>query len=48
MPSIVDFLVLIVIYTFIIGIIGRKIKNLPIYIFLFGFLVEILQYFRIF
>lgn len=44
-PYIGDVLVVIVIYTFIRGIIKRK--NLPIYIFLFGFLVEILQYFRI-
>ncbi len=47
-PYIGDVLVVIVIYTFIRGIIGRKIKNLPIYIFfLFGVLVEVLQYFRI-
>lgn len=46
-PYIGDVLVVIVIYTFIRGIIRRKIKNLPIYIFLFGVLVEVLQYFRI-
>lgn len=46
-PYIGDVLVVIVIYTFIRGIIRRKIKKLPIYIFLFGVLVEVLQYFRI-
>lgn len=46
-PYIGDVLVVIVIYTFIRGIIRRKVKNLPIYIFLFGVLVEVLQYFRI-
>lgn len=45
-PYIGDVLVVIVIYTFIRGIIGRKIKIYP-YIFLFGVLVEVLQYFRI-
>ncbi|MDZ4994249.1 DUF2809 domain-containing protein [Clostridium perfringens] len=46
-PYIGDVLVVIVIYTFIRGILGRKIRFLPFYIFLFGALVEILQYFKI-
>lgn len=45
-PYIGDVLVIILMYCFIRSFI-RKIKFLPCYLFLFGVLVEILQYFKI-
>lgn len=46
-PYIGDFLVVILLYTLIRAFIGKPIKNLPVYIFLFAFAVEMAQYFRI-
>lgn len=46
-PYIGDILVVIVIYALIRGLIAKKIKFLPLYIFIFGALVEIMQYFNI-
>jgi len=46
-PYIGDILVIILMYTFIKGIIDKKIKLLPIYLFLFALFVEVMQYFKI-
>lgn len=46
-PYIGDVLVVIVIYTFVRIFITEKCKHLPLYIFLFAALVEVLQLFRI-
>ena len=46
-PFIGDVLVVILIYTFIRIFIPEKIRLLPLYVFIFAALVEILQYFRI-
>ena len=46
-PYVGDILVVILIYTFIRTFIQRKVKLLPIYIFLFATAVEISQYFNI-
>lgn len=46
-PYIGDVLVVILLYTFIRGIIQKKIKNLPIYIFVFATIVEVAQYYDI-
>ncbi|MGL5821079.1 MAG: DUF2809 domain-containing protein, partial [Sarcina sp.] len=43
-PYVGDILVVVVLYVFIKSFIS-KVKNLPIYIFLFAFFIEILQYF---
>lgn len=45
-PYIGDVLVIVVLYTFIRSFIS-KVKFLPIYIFIFAFFIEILQYFNI-
>jgi Protein of unknown function (DUF2809) len=46
-PYIGDILVIILMYTFIKGIIDIKTKRLPIYLFLFALFVEVMQYFKI-
>ncbi|QNU65470.1 DUF2809 domain-containing protein [Ruminiclostridium herbifermentans] len=46
-PYFGDFLVVILLYTMIRAFIGKPIKHLPLYIFLFAFVVEMAQYFRI-
>mgnify|MGYP002682161151 CR=1 FL=1 len=46
-PFIGDVLVIILMYTFIRGVIKGPIKNLPIYLFLFAVMVEITQYFHL-
>lgn len=46
-PFIGDVLVVILMYTFIRGIIKKTIKGLPIYLFIFAVLVEVSQYFHI-
>ena len=46
-PFIGDVLVVILIYTFIRIFIPEKVRLLPLYVFIFAVLVEILQYFRI-
>ena len=46
-PYIGDVLVVVVIYCFIRIILPKAIKGLPLYIFLFATLVEVLQYFRL-
>ncbi|MDE6209963.1 MAG: DUF2809 domain-containing protein, partial [Lachnospiraceae bacterium] len=46
-PYIGDVLVVILIYTFLRTFIPDKIKLMPLYIFIFAVVVEILQYFRI-
>ncbi len=42
-----DILVVVVIYTFVKIIIPEKCKWLPLYIFIFAAMVEVLQYFKI-
>lgn len=46
-PYIGDILVVILMYTFIRAIINKKIKFLPIYLFIFATIVEISQYFHL-
>jgi hypothetical protein len=46
-PYIGDILVVILMYTFIRGIIQKSIKLLPLYLFAFAVAVEFAQYFRI-
>ncbi len=46
-PYIGDFLVVILLYTLLKAFIGKPIKYLPVYIFIFAFAVEMAQYFRI-
>ncbi len=46
-PYIGDILVIILMYTFIKGIINKNIKFLPIYLFLFALFVEVMQYLKI-
>jgi hypothetical protein len=46
-PYIGDILVVILIYTFIRGIVKKKIRFLPVYLFLFASVVEIMQYFKV-
>ncbi|MPM02559.1 hypothetical protein SDC9_48808 [bioreactor metagenome] len=46
-PYIGDILVIILMYTFIRGVIDKKIKILPIYLFLFASFVEVMQYFKV-
>ena len=46
-PFIGDVLVVILMYTFIRGILSKPIKGLPIYLFLFAVVVEITQYFHL-
>jgi len=46
-PYIGDFLVVILMYTFIRGIVQKHIRFLPIYLFVFAVAVEVAQYFRI-
>lgn len=46
-PYIGDILVIILMYTFIRGVIDKKIKILPIYLFLFALFVEVMQYFKV-
>ncbi|MGL5087242.1 MAG: DUF2809 domain-containing protein, partial [Clostridium sp.] len=46
-PHIGDVLVIILIYTFIKGIIGGNMKFLPVYIFIFAVFIEVMQYYKI-
>lgn len=46
-PYIGDVLVVILMYTFIRGIVQKSIKFLPIYLFVFAAAVELAQYYRI-
>ena len=46
-PFIGDVLVVILIYTFIRIFIPERVRLLPLYIFIFSVIVEILQYFKI-
>jgi hypothetical protein len=46
-PYIGDILVIILMYTFIRGVMDKKIKTLPIYLFLFALFVEVMQYFKV-
>jgi hypothetical protein len=46
-PYIGDILVVILMYTFIRGIIRKPIKLLPVYLFIFASAVELAQYFHI-
>lgn len=46
-PYVGDVLVVIVIYTFVRIIIPERCKWLPLYIFIFAVMVEVLQYFKI-
>ncbi|GFZ32573.1 membrane protein [Clostridium zeae] len=46
-PYIGDILVVILMYTFIRGIVKKKIRFLPVYLFLFASAVEIMQYFKV-
>lgn len=46
-PLIGDVLVVILMYTFIKGLIQKPIKFLPLYLFLFSAAVEMIQYFHI-
>lgn len=46
-PFVGDILVVILMYTFIRGIIKRHIKGLPVYLFLFSAMMEITQYFHL-
>ncbi|OPZ87977.1 MAG: hypothetical protein BWY74_03269 [Firmicutes bacterium ADurb.Bin419] len=46
-PFIGDVLVIILMYTFIRGIIKKTIKGLPVYLFIFAGLVEVSQYFHL-
>lgn len=46
-PFIGDLLVVILIYTFIRIFIPEKVRMLPLYVFIFSVIVEILQYFKI-
>ncbi|MBK1810547.1 DUF2809 domain-containing protein [Clostridium sp. YIM B02505] len=45
-PYIGDILVVVLMYTFIRGIVKKRIRFLPVYLFLFASAVEIMQYFR--
>lgn len=45
-PYIGDILVVILMYTFIRGLVKKRIKFLPVYLFLFASVVEIMQYFK--
>lgn len=46
-PYIGDILVVILMYTFVKGVVSRPLKYLPVYLFLFAAAVEIAQYFQI-
>lgn len=46
-PYIGDILVIVLMYTFIRGFVKKPIKFLPIYLFFFASIVEIMQYYRI-
>ncbi|NLD48105.1 MAG: DUF2809 domain-containing protein [Clostridiaceae bacterium] len=46
-PYIGDVLVVILMYTFIRGIVKKQIKFLPVYLFLFAAIVEFAQYYRL-
>lgn len=46
-PFIGDVLVIVLMYTFIRGVMQKPIKRLPIYLFLFAVMVEITQYFHL-
>lgn len=46
-PYVGDILVIILMYCFVRTVIDIKIKNLPVYIFLFAVLIEISQYFKV-
>jgi hypothetical protein len=46
-PYIGDVLVVFLMYSFIRGIVGKKIRLLPLYLFVFSALIEMAQYFQI-
>ncbi|OPX44035.1 hypothetical protein CLHUN_20600 [Ruminiclostridium hungatei] len=46
-PYIGDVLVVILLYTLVKGVVGKSIKFLPIYLFVFASVVELAQYFHI-
>lgn len=46
-PYIGDVLVVFLMYSFVRGITGKRIRLLPLYLFLFSALVEISQYFQL-
>ncbi len=46
-PYVGDILVIILMYTFIRGFVQKPIKFLPVYLFCFASIVEIMQYYRI-
>lgn len=46
-PYVGDIIVVVVIYTFVRVWLPKKVRFLPVYIFIFAVLVELLQYFRI-
>lgn len=46
-PYIGDILVVVLLYTLIRGIIRKRIKFLPVYLFVFASAVEIMQYFKV-
>jgi DNA integrity scanning protein DisA with diadenylate cyclase activity len=46
-PYVGDILVMILMYTFIKGIIPRRIRFLPVYLFIFACAVEVAQYFKL-
>jgi len=46
-PYVGDILVVVLMYTFIRGLVQQRIKLLPVYLFLFASAVELAQYFRI-
>ena len=46
-PYVGDILVVILLYTFIKSFVKKPIKFLPLYIFIFSVMVEILQYFNV-
>lgn len=46
-PYVGDILVVVVIYTFIKIFIKKEVKMLPVYIFIFAVMVEVMQYYNI-
>lgn len=46
-PFVGDILVVLLMYTFIRGVVGKTIKFLALYLFLFAFVVEMAQYFQL-
>lgn len=46
-PYVGDILVILLMYTFIRGIVQKHIKFLPIYLFIFSVIIELAQYYHI-